>query len=131
MKRHLPQSSPAIPATAVDSDTPENMDMDYDVIRSLNNIRDQRNADQDANLRRGLVNRTQEDSGCESHTLRITYRLGNLKIESRVRFYIIHHEDTARVTYVTDYQPDRTVEHSVDSARELYRILRRRGYYSF
>lgn len=130
MNNKLPQSSPAIHATASDSETPDRS-MDFDVIRTRNNIRDQRNADHDAHLPRGSVSRDQEESGYETHTLRITYRVGNLKIESRVRFCIIHHEDTARVSYTTDYQPDRTVEHSIDSARELYKTLRRRGYYSF
>ena len=128
MKRHLPQSSPAIPATAVDSDTPENMDMDYDVIRSLNNVRTRKQDAHDESLTPSIMDRESNESGRETHILRSSYKVAQRTFYVEVQFYIIHHEDTAYVTTVSTGNRDRKLEHSIESARRLYRTLLSRGY---
>lgn len=125
MKRHLPQSSPAIPATAVDSDTPENMDMDYDVIRSLNNVRTRKQDAHDESLTPSIMD---SHYSRELHVLYHAYHIGSRLFEVEVGFSVQHDNDTVRVTYVTNTHRDRTNIHSVESARGLYRTLLSRGY---
>lgn len=139
MTHKLTQSSTATTnTTAPDSEAPD-VSMDFDSIRSRNNIRDRKNDEQDAvltssimdksssNDRRDTRSRSDYDDEAfeETHTLgKYIYRKGYV----RHMFAINHREDTAIITTVRFNAEDVEVETDIESARKFYKTLLSYGF---
>lgn len=129
MKHQLPQSSPATPNAASDSNAPDNMEMDFDTIRSLNNIRDRKADAADASLTPNIMDKYEpEDSPRESYTLTHIYSVVGKPMKVSHVFHIDHHEDNVTIITISSASRDTYRKYSVNAARNVYRTLIRRGF---
>lgn len=135
MTHKLTQSSTATAnTTAPDSEAPD-ISMDFDVIRSINNVRSRKADDADSKLTSSIMERydakrdaNNEHAKKETHVLSATFTVTGKTIKSTHIFHIDHGEDNATVISVSPYSRDKKLDYSVHAAREVYRTLLRRGF---
>ena len=135
MTHKLTQSSTATAnTTAPDSETPD-VSMDFDVIRSINNIRDRKASDTDSKLTSSIMDRydhkrdaDDEHAKKETHILTATFTVAGKPVKYTHIFHINHGEDNATVISTSYISRDKRLDYSVHAAREVYRTLLRRGF---
>lgn len=128
-----PSTAPAN-TTAPDSEAPD-VGMDFDVIRSINNIRDRKNDDADSKLMSSIMDRydakrdaDDEHAKKETHVLSATFIIAGKRVKFTHIFHINHGEDNATVISSSPASRDKRLDYSVNAARNVYRTLLRRGF---
>lgn len=135
MTHKLTQSSTATAnTTAPDSETPD-INMDFDVIRSINNIRDRKADEADSRLTSSIMDRydhnrdaDNEHAKKETHVLSATFTIAGKPVKFTHIFHIDHGEDNAAVISTSYLSRDKRHNYSINAARNVYRILLRRGF---
>jgi hypothetical protein len=139
MTHKLTQSSTATTnTTAPDSEAPD-VSMDFDAIRSRNNIRDRKNDEADRHSASSIMDKsasndrrdTRSRSDYDDEAFEETHTLGQyIRGKGYIRhiFAINHREDTATVTTVRFNSEDVEVELSIESARKFYKTLLSYGF---
>lgn len=123
-------TSPSLTNSAdADSNAPDNMEMDFDVIRSINNIRTRKADAADANLTPNIMDKYESgDSPRESYTLTHTYSVVGKPLTVSHIFNIDHHEDNVTIITISSASRDTYRKYSVNAARNVYRTLINRGF---
>ena len=135
MTHKLTQSSTATAnTTEPDSETPD-INMDFDVIRSMNNIRDRMADEADSKLTSSIMDRyddkrdaDNEHAKKETHVLSATFTIAGKPVKFTHIFHIDHGEDNAAVISTSYLSRDKRHNYSINAARDVYRILLRRGF---